>query len=116
MFLNGTTNIPDATTIDHLAEAAERKDQRIRAHLPSRETFIADVLERLKDELADDRSPLGDLLDRLHDAPVRDQFDARAVTEMRNPSTLGKAVLALIVQASLDLYDAALEASEEGRF
>jgi hypothetical protein len=115
-FNGASITVPERNTIDALAEAAERKEQHIRAHLPSRQVFIDTVLENLRDELTDQYSALGDLVDRLHDAPIRDDFDARAVKGMRNPQTLGRAMLDLIVMASLEMYDEAMGASGEGAF
>jgi hypothetical protein len=109
-------NVPQRNSNDSAAEAAEHRAAIIMAHMPSREAFVADILARLRDELTNERSPLGDLLDRLASAPIRDYADANSVQNMRNPLTLGRAVLSLIIETSLDAYEAATESLGENRF
>jgi hypothetical protein len=50
---------------------------------------------------------LGDLADRLHSAPIRDEFDGRSVYAMRDKAHLGAVMLSLIIQVSADMYDEA---------
>jgi hypothetical protein len=101
-------NVPEMNSIDALAEAREQRDQRTIARM-DRKVYLDAIIEGVRDAMADERSPIGELCDRLFDAPVRDTYDLRSVYEMHDGRGLGKALLQIIADASLDQYQDADE-------
>jgi hypothetical protein len=95
--------VPPCNSIDALAEQRERRDQRTRARM-SKKAFLDDILTRLMDEMLDKYSALGELADMLFDAPIRDRYDFNAFLSMRDGRRVGKAMMTLVAEASLDAY------------
>jgi hypothetical protein len=96
-------SVPPCNTIDALAEQREQRDQRTRARM-SKKAYRDAILQRLAEALNDDRHPLGDVVDRLFGAPIRDGFDYRGYLEMQDGRCLGRAILALVCDCSLAEY------------
>ena len=99
-------NVPEANSIDALAEAREKRDAAVRGRM-SKKAYQEDILQAVKDAMQEPGHPLAELVDQLFDAPIRDPFDRRAFLEMRDGRRLGKSILAMITQASLDSYQEA---------
>jgi hypothetical protein len=76
-----------------------------------RKAYQDAILQRLRDMLEDERQPLGELVDRLFEAPIRDPFDYRAFLELRDGKAIGATILCAVCDCSLDAYQ---EADEEG--
>jgi hypothetical protein len=103
-------NMPQPSTIDTFAEQREARNARVRARM-SRKAYKDDILQRIADAMDDERHPLGELVEMLFSAPLRDAFDYRAFLEMRDGRRLGACVLTMICDASLAAYE---EADDEG--
>jgi hypothetical protein len=103
-------NVPELNSIDALAEAREQRDQRTRAHM-SKKAYKDDILARLSDLLDDSRHPLGELVDQLFEAPIRDSYDRKAFLEMRDGRRVGAAIVCAVCDASLEAYQ---DADTEG--
>lgn len=102
-------DVPEGNSIDELAEARERRDQRTRDRM-SKKAYRDAILQRISEAMDDDRHPLGELVDQLFDAPIRDAYDYKAFLEMRDGRRLGATVLCAVCEASLEAYqDADIE-------
>jgi hypothetical protein len=102
-------DVPERNTVDELAEAREQRDQRTRARM-SKHAYKDAILQRLSDAMDDERSPIGELVDRLYDAPLRDSYDYRAYLSLHDGHRIGAEVLTAVCDCSLAEYqDADLE-------
>jgi hypothetical protein len=102
--------VPERNSTDTFAEERELRDARVRARM-SRKAYTDAILAAIADAMDDERHSLGEMVDRLFDAPIRDQFDYRAFLELRDGRRLGATVLTMICDASLAAYE---EADTEG--
>jgi hypothetical protein len=98
--------VPPCNSIDALAEAREHRDQQVRARM-SQPAYQAAIIEAITEAIENPSTPLGELVEMLWSAPIRDHFDLRAFLHMRCPIGLGKALIHLVAQASLNAYEAA---------
>jgi hypothetical protein len=105
-----SVNVPERNSIDTLAEERELRDARVRARM-SRKAYTDAILEAISDAMDDERHPLGEMVGRLFDCPIRDAYDYRAFLELRDGRRIGATVLTLICDASLQAYQ---EADTEG--
>ena len=103
-------DVPELNRVDELAEARERRDQRTRDRM-SKKAYRDAILARISEAMDDDRHPLGELVDQLFDAPIRDGYDYKAFLEMRDGRRLGSTVLCAVCEASLEAYQ---DADTEG--
>jgi hypothetical protein len=103
-------DVPERNRIDTVADALAQRDARVRANM-DRQAYTDAILAAIADAMADERHPIGELVDRLFDCPLRDQFDYRAFLELRDGRRIGATLLTLICDASLAAYQ---EADEEG--
>ena len=103
-------NVPELNRMDELSATHERRDQRTRDRM-SKKAYRDAILQRISEAMDDDRHPLGELVDQLFDAPIRDDYDYRAFLEMRDGRRIGATVLTVICEASLDAYQ---DADTEG--
>ena len=103
-------SIPEANSIDALAEAREQRDERTRAGM-SHKSYIDAILEGVRDAMEKPGNPLAELADMLFDAPIRDSYDRQAFLEMRDVRRPGKTIMSIMAQASLDTYQ---DADNEG--
>jgi hypothetical protein len=99
-------SVPELNRVDHLAEAREQRDQRTRARM-SRQGYTDAIRQRLTEAMDDPGHPLGELVEQLFEAPIRDAYDARAFIEMRDGRRVGAAIVCAICDASLASYEAA---------
>jgi hypothetical protein len=99
-------NVPECNTMDSLAEQRERRDARTRARM-DKNAYKDAILASLADAIGDERNPIGELVDMLFEAPIRDHFDARAFVEIRDGHSAGRTLLHRIVEASLEAYESA---------
>jgi hypothetical protein len=103
-------NVPERNSLDTLAEQRERRDARTRARM-SRKAYTDAILARIREAMDDRYHPLGELVDRLFEAPIRDHYDYRAFLEMRDGKAIGATILCAVCDASLEAYQ---EADDEG--
>jgi hypothetical protein len=103
-------DVPELNRVDMLAEQRDLRDMRTRARM-SKKAYKDAILQRISAAMDDDRHPLGELMEQLFDAPIRDAYDYRAFLEMRDGRRLGATVLTMVADASLEAYT---EADVEG--
>jgi hypothetical protein len=98
--------VPERNSIDSLAEQREQRDAAVRARM-SKKSYHDAILQGVREALEEIGHPLGELADRLFDAPIRDAYDRRAFLEMRDTRRLGAALLTIVADASLVSYEEA---------
>jgi hypothetical protein len=103
-------DVPERNSIDSLAEQRELRDAAVRARM-SKKAYKDAILQRIADAMDDDRHPLGELVEQLFDAPLRDRYDYNAFLNMRDGRRLGATVLCAVCEASLEAYQ---DADTEG--
>ena len=103
--------VPELNTVDSLAEQREQRDERTRARM-SKKAYKDAILAAISDAMDDRYHPLGELVDRLFDAPIRDTYDYKAFLELRDGRRIGATVLTIVCDSSLDAYQDA--DSDEG--
>jgi hypothetical protein len=103
-------NVPEGSSINSVAEQREARDQRTRAAM-SKKVYKDAILARISEAMDDTRTPLGDLVDRLFDAPIRDSFDYRAYLQLHNGHNIGAELLCAVADCSLAEYQ---DADQEG--
>jgi hypothetical protein len=103
-------NVPEFNTVDSLAEQRDARDARTRARM-SQKAYKDAILQRISDAMDDERHPLGELVDRLFDCPLRDEWDYRGYLGMYDGKRIGATVLTMICDSSLEAYQ---EADIEG--
>jgi hypothetical protein len=96
-------DVPELNSIDSLAEQRERRDERTRARM-SKKAYKDAILARISEAMDDRYHPLGELVDQLFEAPIRDRFDYKAFLEMRDGRRIGATVLCAVCEASLEAY------------
>jgi hypothetical protein len=104
--------VPELNRIDTLAEQHEARDERTRARM-GRKAMRDRIVEGLLDAIDEHGNPVSDAEELFWSAPARDQYDLRAICEMRGDSTrrLGQTLLRIIAEASLHEYE---DADNEG--
>jgi hypothetical protein len=103
-------NVPPLNAVDSLGEARERRDARTRANM-SRKAYLDAILQRMSEAMADPRSPIGDLVDRLFSSPIRDDWDYRSYLALYDGKRVGAELLCMICDCSLAAYQ---DADSEG--
>jgi hypothetical protein len=99
-------SVPQANSIDHLAEQREKRDQLVRSRM-SKAGYTTAIIEAITEAIENPSTPLGELVEMLFDAPIRDHFDLKAFLNMRDGRLLGKTLIHLVAQCSLNAYDQA---------
>jgi hypothetical protein len=98
--------IPTRNSLDALAEAREARDQLVRSRM-SRPAYTQDLLAAIAIMLDDERTGLGEVARCLFEAPIRDEFDRRGYLHLHDGHRLGRQLLELIAEVSLEHYQQA---------